>query len=76
MRKIAVLLVILFAVSTIAVFGQENAQEKAKEIHDIAASDIIYTEQELKALYYQNIQIIDLLQEIRDLLQQQLQQQE
>jgi len=52
--------------------AEEDAQQKAEEIHTIASSDVIYTDQELKALYYQNLQIIDLLKEIRDLLQQQL----
>ena len=49
-----------------------NAEEKAKKIHDLAASDVIYTDQETKALYYQNIQIIDLLTQIRDQLDMRL----
>ena len=49
---------------------KETAQEKAEEYHKIASSDVIYSTQELKALYYQNIQIIDLLKEIRNLLKQ------
>ena len=48
-----------------------EAEQKAKDIHDIVMSDSIYTEQMTKALYYQNIQIIDLLSEIRDLIRQQ-----
>lgn len=49
----------------------EDAEKKAREIHNIATSDVIYTQEETKALYYQNVQIIDLLRQIRDLLQRQ-----
>lgn len=45
-----------------------NAGDRAKKIHELASSDVIYTDQESKALYYQNVQIIDLLTQIRDLL--------
>jgi len=48
----------------------EKAREKAEEIHKITSTDTIYTQQELKALYYQNIQIIELLKEIRNILEQ------
>ena len=54
------------------IFAQEDAQERAEEIHKIASSDAIFVEEELKALYYQNVQIIELLREIRDLLQVQV----
>ena len=50
---------------------REEAQKKAEEIHEIASSDVIYHNEELKALYYQNIQIIELLKDIRGLLQAQ-----
>jgi len=50
----------------------EEAQAKAEKIHSFASSDSIYLEEELKALYYQNIQIIGILEQIRDLLQEQL----
>lgn len=50
----------------------DDAGKKAKEMHDIAATDIIYSDQELKALYYQNIQIIRILEEIKDLLRRQI----
>ncbi|MFH1753081.1 MAG: hypothetical protein ABH875_02760 [Candidatus Omnitrophota bacterium] len=43
----------------------------ATEIHEKVGTDVIYTEQEIKALYYQNIQVITLLREIRDLLRRQ-----
>ncbi len=55
-------------------FAEEavNAEQKAKEIHELASSDVIYTAEEPKALYYQNLQIIDLLAQIRDLLDMRL----
>lgn len=46
-------------------------EAKADEIHRIAASDMIYAQEEVKALYYQNVRIIELLGEIRDLLKAQ-----
>ena len=49
-----------------------SAEDKAKEVHRLASSDMIYGQEELKALYYQNTQIIDLLREIRDLLAKRL----
>ena len=45
-----------------------DAAEKAREAHKVAASDMIYQQEEWKALYYQNIQVIQLLKEIRDTL--------
>lgn len=50
----------------------EKAQSKAEQLHKIASSDSIYADEELKALYYQNIQIIELLKDIRQLLKEQL----
>ena len=53
---------------TAPVFAQmsfEDAEEKAAEAHKLAASDVIYQEQDWKALYYQNLQIIDLLKDIK-----------
>ena len=46
----------------------QDAAKKAKEIHELASSDVIYVQDELKALYYQNLQIIELLKEIRQVL--------
>lgn len=54
----------------------QDAQKMAEEIHKIASSDIIYADEELKALYYQNIQMIDLLRQIRNLLEQQVKREE
>ena len=41
---------------------------KARQAHEKAATDMIYQNEEWKAIYYQNQQIIQLLQEIRDRL--------
>jgi len=49
--------------------GGYEAAEKARRAHELASSDMIYQQEEWKALYYQNIQIIQLLKEIRDSLQ-------
>ena len=54
----------------------EEAAQKADEIHSKVTSDVIYTQQELKALYYQNIQMIRLLEDIKELLRQQLEKEE
>jgi len=62
----------LWTVDCGLIFAQENAQERAEEIHKIASSDVIYGDEELKALYYQNVQMIELLREIRDLLERQV----
>ncbi len=44
----------------------EDAEEKAAEAHKLAASDVIYQEQDWKALYFQNVQIISLLKDIKE----------
>ena len=49
-----------------------NAEERANEVHQLANSDMIYSQEETKAIYYQNIRIIDLLKQIRDILDQRL----
>ena len=56
------------------VLAEDNtdAEEKAKEIHQLANSDVIYSQEETKAIYYQNIEIIDLLKQIRDIIDQRL----
>jgi len=64
--------VLLFATTTYATDSAiDKAKERAEEIHEIAISDVIFVQEELKAHYYQNIQIIELLKDIRDLLQEQ-----
>lgn len=49
-----------------------GAAERAQELHRLASSDVVYQDQEIKAIYYQNVQIIDLLKQIRDLLDSRL----
>ena len=63
---------VFVCMTVIPACAQEDAQQKAEEIHKIASSDAIYVEEELKALYYQNVQMIELLREIRDLLERQV----
>lgn len=74
-KKIAVLLVCFYILGMVGrgVAGSgEDAEKKAEEFHRRAMSDVIFIDEELKALYYQNIQIISLLKEIRELLSQKL----
>ena len=67
-------LIAISAFISVPVLAEDNtdAEEKAKEIHQLANSDVIYSQEETKAIYYQNIQIIDLLKQIRDILEQRL----
>ncbi len=46
-----------------------SAAEKARKSHELAGSDMIYQQEDFKALYYQNMQVIQLLKEIRDSLE-------
>lgn len=65
--------IILSAVPASAQDTYENAEQKAEEIYKEAASDVIYLQNVLKSLYYQNIQIIQLLKDIRELMDDYLQ---
>jgi hypothetical protein len=47
----------------------DDAAENALKSHELASSDMMYQQEEFKAMYYQNIQIIQLLKEILDSLQ-------
>lgn len=78
MRCIVIIIctVFLFASPLYAQEAYEEAAKMADEIHKKVATDVIYTEQETKALYYQNIQIIELLKEIRELLRQGLEEEQ
>ena len=74
-KAIVFLTTILLVCSSISYCHADTIEEAAKEaqtIHKKALSDIIYTQDELKALYYQNIQIIELLKDIRALLKESL----
>ena len=61
--------------------AQKGIQDKAKVLHqqqermrsipDLVTPDSIYVSTELRALYYQNLKIIRILEQIRDLLQKQ-----
>lgn len=81
-KKITVLLIfahISWILTSGLAFAQdsaEDAERKAEEIHQRALSDIIFVNDELMALYYQNIQIISILKEIRELLRQKLEEEE
>ena len=43
-----------------------SAEEKAERSHQLAESDVMYQQEDYKALYYQNVAIIQLLKEIRE----------
>ena len=81
-KKITVLIVFIYiswVLTSGLAFAQDSAEEaerKAEEIHQLALSDVIFVNDELKALYYQNIQIISVLKEIRELLRQKLEEEE
>ena len=62
----------VFGLQTSYAEDSSSAEDKAKELHRLASSDVIYQDQEIKALYYQNLQMIDLLKQIRDLLDSRL----
>jgi len=49
-----------------------DPEKKAAEIHAKALSDIIYVDSELIAHYYQNVKVISLLEEIKALLKENL----
>lgn len=78
MKKLSVLAVFFlagFLGNVHSVFAQDSsgdAARKAEEIHNLASSDVIYVQDELKALYYQNLQIIELLKQIREILDMKL----
>ena len=49
--------------------GDELEMEsKARQAHQLAASDMMYQNEEWKAIYYQNQQIIHILKQIRNSL--------
>ena len=54
--------------------AEENAEEmdletKSREAHQRASSDMMYQNEEWKALYYQNERVIQLLKQVRDSLE-------
>ncbi len=90
LRKIAVsLFVLCYVLSNGMAFAQReigSAEQKLQEIEkileeirstpDLVSPDSIYTATMIKALYYQNTEIIQLLKEIRELLRQSLEEKE
>ena len=47
----------------------DSMDDKARKAHELAASDLIHSQEDTRALYYQNEQIIQLLRSIRDSLE-------
>lgn len=69
MKRIALVLLLTFGmIGTAFAEDSTSAEDRAAELHRLASSDVVYQDQEIKAIYYQNVQIIDLLKQIRDLL--------
>ncbi len=69
---LAMTLLLCSAITVTFAEDATSAEERAGELHRLASSDVIYHDQEIKAIYYQNVQIIDLLKQIRDLLDSRL----
>ena len=73
-KKSVIISVLLGLLASAVVFAQDedvyldDPIESARKAHELAASDVIYQQQDLKALYYQNLQIVQLLEQIRDSL--------
>ena len=64
-------IILLFAMTLMASVGHaeedfSSPEEKAERAHQRSISDVIYQQEDFKALYYQNEAIIQLLKEIRD----------
>ena len=43
-----------------------SSEDKAQRAHALSMSDVMYQQEDFRALYYQNETIIQLLKEIRD----------
>ena len=67
MRKYAALTVLTLLFASFA-FAEDidDAETKARAAHELAGSDVIYEQENFKALYYQNLETIQLLKEIRE----------
>ena len=77
MRIVCFVVATLLLAMTNVVFALDEDEEvvdvaarKAQRAHDLAASDMIYQQEDFRALYYQNQQIITLLKEMSDTLHQ------
>ena len=65
-------LAIVFSVTAFALdddMNESGAEQKARQAHEKAGSDMLYQNEEWKALYYQNQRIIQLLKDMRDSLE-------
>ena len=69
LRSLAMTLCVSLLLGPVA-FAEEDfisdPEEKARHAHEMSASDVIYQQEDFKALYYQNQKIIELLKEMRD----------
>lgn len=84
-KKVTFLFIVSFSLMTAGtLFAEEqDAKEQAESLHkiqekmraspDLVTPDSIYVTTELKAIYYQNSQAIELLRQIRDILKEQSQ---
>ena len=72
LRRVLPLFLLMMAFSFVSWAEDEidpfDAAENARRAHEKAASDMIYQQEEWKALYYQNQQIIQLLKDIHETL--------
>ena len=62
-------LLVMTLFSALPVCAEEavlSSEEKAEQSHKLAMTDMIYEPENLKALYYQNEAIIQILKEIRE----------
>ena len=69
MKKSVALFLFALLLGSIACAEDEinlDPEEKARRAHELSASDVIYQQEDFKALYYQNQRIIELLKEMRD----------
>jgi hypothetical protein len=70
MSAVAIVVAVLCCASVCADDAEvAQAEQQAASIHATVMSNVIYTEQELKALYYQNMAILSYLRDIKGLLQ-------
>lgn len=67
-RSLTALLLLVFSGLSPALAEEDfsDPEEKARRAHELAVSDVIYEQENFKALYYQNQRIIELLAEIKE----------
>jgi len=49
---------------------EKEAAKKAEELHEQGQKGVLYAQDDTKALYFQNVQIIEILKDIRRLLEE------